>query len=227
MGFFDWILDWILPRYCLGCGEEGKLVCQKCAKENIIFIDWQACPVCRKINNSGVVCEICKKNFVLDGLLVCVKRNDFLLKLVHEYKYQDLFCLDKFLVKMPYCVLDKNKINFDLITSVPLSAGRLLWRGFNQSEKIAKHLANILNCKYESMLIRAKFERPQVGLHKEERIKNVRDVFVSKKPDFAWSGKSVLIVDDLCTTAATLNECAKVLKNMGIYKVWGIVLARD
>lgn len=111
-----------------------------------------------------------------------------------------------------------------LIIPVPLHPKRLRWRGFNQSEKIADIIASNLQIPIDSTsLKRIKFKTPQAKLKKEDRIKNISN-------NFNWHGnklnqQNIILIDDVTTTGATLNECAKVLKANGAKEVWGLVLA--
>ncbi|MBU4216276.1 hypothetical protein L6270_02600 [Candidatus Parcubacteria bacterium] len=111
-----------------------------------------------------------------------------------------------------------------LIIPVPLHNKRLRWRGFNQSEKLAHFIANKSQIKINTEnLKRIKFKKPQASLKKEARLKNIQNVFT-------WQGaklnhQNIILVDDVTTTGATLNECAKILKANGANEVWGLVLA--
>ena len=115
--------------------------------------------------------------------------------------------------------------NIDVFVPVPLHKKKKVERGFNQSELLIRQSL----IKYEKELsadnlIRIQNTRSQVNLYREERAMNVEGAFRVKNPEL-FSGKNVLLVDDVCTTGATLNECAKSLKNAGVKKVFGIVLA--
>jgi ComF family protein len=102
-----------------------------------------------------------------------------------------------------------------MIVPVPLHAGRLKERCFNQSLLIARELSRIIS----SPLLYDRLKRnrdtgQQVGLKAIERKKNVSGAFTLIEPEL-FRGKKVLLVDDVITTGATLNECSKVLKRAG------------
>lgn len=113
------------------------------------------------------------------------------------------------------------------IIPIPLHYRRLNWRGFNQAEIIAETISEITNLRTENtVLIRSSTSRPQAEIDKKnERLKNMDNQFKVFTDEKA-RGKTLLLVDDICTTGATLNECARVLKKAGAKKVIGFVIAR-
>lgn len=143
--------------------------------------------------------------------------SDELLNLVLEYwaRYQP-FVLDQ---------IKKDHGQNWLVVPVPLYQTRLNWRGFNQSELLAKKLAISLNLKYAPALIRIKSTTPQVKLKGATRRQNIRRAFsINTKYDI--QNTYVLLVDDVWTTGSTLKECGYILKCAGAKKVWAITLAR-
>jgi len=111
-----------------------------------------------------------------------------------------------------------------LLIPVPLHKKRFLERGFNQAELIAKEFNKNFHFNLQTkILVRAKWTMPQVKLKGRQRKENIKGVFMVKNWNF--SGKNVIILDDVATTLATLEECAKVLKQTGAQKVWGLVVA--
>lgn len=124
-------------------------------------------------------------------------------------------------------VLSENALNPNLlIVPVPLHRRRQFWRGFNQSELIATAIAK----KYhrhitKSALRRRLFSHSQIGLPKLRRAENVHDAFDVSDGGLV-KGKTVILVDDIVTTGATLSACAYVLKKAGAKRVIAIVLAR-
>jgi len=114
-----------------------------------------------------------------------------------------------------------------VIVPVPLHRSRLWERGFNQAQSLAEIVAERTDWPLERALVRRRFTKPQFGLRKKERRGNIQGVFAvpaHQKPILL--GKTVLLIDDIVTTGATINECAKVLKQNGVREVWGLVLAK-
>jgi len=124
--------------------------------------------------------------------------------------------------KLPLAILNFKE---NLIMPVPLSKRRLRWRGFNQAELLARRVAEKYGLELDKdNLIRTKHKKAQAKLNEIERLKNIKDCFV-------WQGgnlnkRNIILIDDVVTTGATLNECAKVLKAAGAGEVWGLVVAK-
>jgi len=116
-------------------------------------------------------------------------------------------------------------ISQNLIVPVPLHKKRKRWRGFNQAEVIACEIADHFNLELcIDHLVRIKHKKPQAKLGEAARKDNIINCF-------AWRGdklanRNIIIIDDVVTTGATLNECAKVLKANGAGEVWGLVIAK-
>lgn len=122
---------------------------------------------------------------------------------------------------------EKNGKTAAVLVPVPLHKKRYNWRGFNQSSLLAGHIGGKFNIPVcEDILARVKNTKPQSQTSgSEERRINISDAFYCISPARA-KGKNIILVDDICTTCATLNECAKELKAAGAKNVWGLVVAR-
>jgi competence protein ComFC len=183
----------------------------------------------------GETCSNCQKNFAVDQLLIVSYYKDELMeKALKTYKYsfvQDIsFHLERLTAQYFQYLKENNNFSiFDeqsILTWTPLSKRRSNWRGFNQAELIAKRISERFSIPSESLLIKKEGFRPQAEIeHREERLKNLSDAF-NVTPSINISGKHIIIVDDVCTTGSTLNECAKVLKLAGAKKVTALVMAR-
>lgn len=120
--------------------------------------------------------------------------------------------------------IDLGKI--DAVTAVPLHWKRLRDRGFNQSAILASLLAGKTGRRFiRNGISRARVIKHQVELPRNDRIKNVLGVFKIKNPQ-KFSGRHILLIDDVFTTGATLNECSKVLLDAGAKEVWVFTLTR-
>jgi ComF family protein len=119
--------------------------------------------------------------------------------------------------------LDMKKI--DLIIPVPLHRIKLRQRQFNQAKLLAQSIAYAYSKELgDKILIKTKFQADQVTLCQAKRLKNVRGTFQVKRPQYV-KDKNILLVDDVLTTGATANECARVLHNAKANKVDVFVLA--
>lgn len=236
MALKKFVLDILFPRFCLGCGREGTLLCQDCFS-TIEILEEQFCPFCKKpkkILNKGK-CRI-HQPMNLDGLFAATSYKNSLVKnLIRNFKYgpflkglrgplASLIIAQFLLTKNKYPLKDKKKL---LLVPIPLANFRKRWRGFNQSEELAKILSQFFKISLlNNGLIKIKKTQPQVELSVVEREKNIKDSFDLKNPQ-AVRGKIVYLIDDVFTTGATLEEAARVLKRAGAKEVWGIVVARE
>jgi len=161
--------------------------------------------------------------------------NSSVIKIIKTFKYRFIkemaIPISWLLKKYVFWLSAARKFNLltesPIIIPVPLHYRRLNWRGFNQAELIAQSLSEILNCNFDASLIkRTKIIKPQAEIEeREQRINNVRDIFQIIDRDKV-KNKTVLLIDDVCTTGATLNEGARILKESGAAKIIGLVFAR-
>lgn len=121
----------------------------------------------------------------------------------------------------------------DMLIPVPLHQKRLRFRGFNQSELLAKELSEILTPGLElplscNILLRIRYTKPQIKTDsREERLANLKNAFaVAAGQEDEIRDKYIWLIDDVATTGTTLEECAGLLKQHGAKTVFGIVLAR-
>lgn len=245
----DFILDLIFPIECLGCGNEKGWICPDCF--NKLTFKNNRCFNCKTNNLFGEFCPECQPKFFLDGIWIAGDYDNLILaKAIKALKYyfvKDLgIILGNYISKYLLTVINlppENKsaeflpleikisrpafINLAnaLIIPVPLHKKRLNWRGFNQAEIIAGRIAKNFNIEINNQnLIRIKNNQPQASLNEEARVANTSGCFY-------WQGeklisKTVILADDVATTGATLNECAKILKQNGAEEVWGLVAAK-
>lgn len=146
--------------------------------------------------------------------------------LILSYKFSNVFGHTRLLATMAdQAFAIGSKRVPDVIIPVPLHRKRLNWRGFNQSVEISR----IVSKKLDKPLLRNGLSRtrntpPQTRLARKERQVNIKDAFTADREQVG--GKTVLLIDDVYTTGATLRECARTLKRAGAAGVDVLVLAR-
>jgi len=234
---------WLCPK-CEGQIQlNKKFICPICKKES----PWgQVCASCRGGSFfDGVIVaapyeqellqdliHTYKYQFIpglhepLSGLLISI------VKSLMEYKKERLgkiidsgigsFELNKFMV-MPKVFLEPGKV---VIIPVPLHKKRLKERGFNQAELLAEKLNSFLGARVEAkVLFRQRYTRPQAELGALDRKENIKGAFVCPL-DVNLAGQNIILLDDVFTTGATMQECARALKQAGAGEIYGLVLAR-
>ncbi len=133
--------------------------------------------------------------------------------IVHLYKYQGVTALNRFIAEEIAELIDGE---FDFVIWVPLHKARRRERGFSQTEKLAKKLAELIGVPPLSALVRIRYTKPQVSIKTGQKRKlNVKHAFdVRKELVEAVKGKRVLLVDDVMTTGSTMDEAARPLKDL-------------
>jgi ComF family protein len=231
------ISDVIFPPRCLGCAEtlhpqSGQLFCPAC-KEKIKFITDNICSVCgTTFLDSPAKSHLCGNCLENKTYFSCaravVSYETIILHAIHQFKYGSNISIGALLASFmaDFSFPDIDFTDYSLIIPVPLHIKRLRQRGFNQSLILAHALAKKWQIPVNfSLLKRHKFILTQTGLNKTERKQNIKGAFeVSDKKIIA--GKNVILVDDVYTTGATINECAKTLIKDGTQKVTVLTLAR-
>ena len=150
-------------------------------------------------------------------------------KKIIEYKFNEKSYMYKtfsnyILTNKEFC---KKIENYDIIIPVPISKVRLKTRGYNQSYLIAKELSENLNIKLiNNCLYKTQNIIEQSKLNKEDRIKNIQDVY-SLKNGKKLENKKILIFDDIFTTGSTVNECSKILYQARPKKIGILTIAKD
>jgi ComF family protein len=235
----EFLLDIFFPKTCLSCGREGNWLCEDCIA-TLDIQNWCLCPVCQKRVLDYKTCKNCRKITNLTGLFTPLSfENPLIKKIIHQFKYEPflkelkeplsyIIISHLNLIELPrtFFLKEKGAGHEFLLIPVPLHKSRLRWRGYNQAEEIAKELSKSLDLQIENnCLIRRKSTTPQTELTGLERKENIKGIFVLQNPE-RIKGRKIFLVDDVYTTGATLEECARVLKDAGAREVWGLVVAR-
>ena len=224
------LLDLLFPKLCHGCGQEGTYLCLPCQAK--VTCPPARCFVCRKPSLLGRTHADCQTHqIVLDALLVAADyENEAVKNLIWNLKYNYIAEIASVLavLQADYFLASDLLAYFQehLVIPVPLHKNRKRARGFNQSELLAQNLAGRLGLPYWTALLRHKNSKRQVDLEKAQRFENVKDS-VTADPAQGLKGKKIILIDDVATTGATLNECARALKAAGAAEVWGLVVARN
>ena len=222
------LLDLLYPPRCAGCRMSGHILCPSCLAQIPPLL-----PGCRRCSGPlapGGICLSCQSAPIkLSGLRAVSAYQEPLRSYIHALKYDGNTRLAQplgALLVQAYCA---SGIRADGIVPVPLHSERYRQRGYNHAALLARVCAAQTNLPlFENMLIRHRATLSQVGLKPWERQQNVQGAF-SCTPAFAHGqlrGRTLLLIDDVSTTASTLEACASPLFAAGATAVFALVLAR-
>jgi len=218
-------LDWIFPPRCGGCGRTGARWCDGCQAALPALIH-PLCELCGTPLRKTGACQRCQENpppYV--ALRSWAAFDSPLRAALHRLKYRRDMALGDALAVPLSRFVDALGWPFQAIVPVPLGEKRMKERGYNQVALIAKPVALALDSTYQpAALKRQRDTRSQVGLSAGERRDNVRNAFLAD-PNLV-RGKSMLVVDDVATTGATLTSSAEALLQAGASQVYAITVAR-
>jgi ComF family protein len=214
----------------------GRFICEEC-NAGMMAADGQRCPVCW-IGGAPERCSRCeyfppkfratRSAFVYDSELVPIFEHDGAVRAaVHALKYRGLSALAPEMAHPMIELLADWNPAIDVIVPVPLFGMRKRLRGYNQSELLAREIGRATGLRVDtSSLTRTRQTPPQVKqVGYEARMANMQSAFAAR--DRALDGRSVLLVDDVMTTGATLDACARVLLHAGAGPVFALTYARE
>lgn len=216
----------LLPQDCFLCGGAGDdaLLCPACAND-LPCLSGPNCPICALPTPTGSVCGAClKQGPHFDATRTRFRYGFPLDRLVQALKYHHRLAVARYFAEALLEVAPPDAAAADLMMALPLSEQRLAERGFNQALEIARPLAHRLDLPLAvTGYAKTMDTAPQASLPWKERQKNIRGAFECA---LDLSGKHVIVIDDVMTTGATLNEFARTLKKHGADRVTNWVVAR-
>ncbi len=225
---FDAFTDFLYPPECVLCHTPGQFVCATCLSA-ISPIEPPYCPVCGYPGASRPAeCSQCQRFplMSLDAIRSAAMFDEGALRtLIHKFKYEYMRVLGKSLAPLLAACYTIHQMNTKIIVPVPLHKSRQKFRGYNQSAELAKALSGNIGIPVDTAtLVRYRKTKTQMELNAVARQANVAGAFVCTSDVLA--GQSVLLIDDVCTTGATLDACASALKKSGVISVSALTLGR-
>ncbi len=211
-GACDHFLDFVFPKTCVLCQNPGNLLCKRCYR--LIHFYPHLEPKQLQVHQA------------IDQVQVLAHYQPPIKNLIHALKYKRVKAAAALLAQICYFHLDFTSI--DCVCCVPSSKLRISNRGFNQSKLIAENLAELLQVEYLAILKKSKATARQASLkNREQRIQNIQNVFLLKPAAVNLNNKTILVVDDVISTGATVSGCAQVLKQAGAAQVVAAAIARS
>lgn len=215
----------LFPRRCAFCGEMvafDQEMCADCAKGRPVIEP----PVCLHCGHSRVDCTCKNKKFYYDSVIAPYYYTGSAARALRNFKFRAMpFLAEDMAADMASCVQKLyGDRSFDLVTEVPVGKRTLRRRGYDQSRLLAQALAGCLQVPYAGVLKKVRNNPDQHRQKAADRRANVYGAYnTQRRADL--SGKHILLVDDVKTTGATLDECAKMLLLHDAASVSAVVFA--
>ena len=237
-GLIQRLAHFLFPITCSGCGkalghDDHYRVCTSCLKE-VKFIEGLFCKKCGiPLQDGGAHCWYCRKNPKVHYELIrsVTEYTGVIKDLLIKLKFHNKDFLERFIGRLLITGIDKypelSEQNVDYIVPVPLHWAKKIKRGYNQAELLARPVSEYLKKPLMlKWLKRGRFTKAQFHLKREDRIKNLENSFTAELPK-TYKGARILLVDDICTTGTTIEQCALALKRAGSGKIYALTVARD
>ncbi len=221
MGLLKYALWIFFPKRCAVCGkiiERNKDLCETC--DNDIERIEKSCTVC------GAPVKHCEcRRFVyrFKGCVAPFYWGENSKQMIYRFKLHGKLDSADFLAENIYKKVNEYWADqkFDIVTAVPMSVFKRIGKSYNHSEVIAKAVARKMGVEFQMLLNKKPFRKSQHSRKRDERFENVKGMFW---PKGEIHYKKVLLVDDIKTTGATLNECTKELLFAGAEEVYCAVV---
>ena len=218
------VLDLVVPMACVTCGRDGSPLCERC-EHDMPSLKRPFCSRCAE-PNSTLICRRCAETRpAFDKIVAPYLARGAARELVHKLKYNDARAYSERIAGLLAEFLDRESISGDVISPVPLHPARERRRGYNQSALIARDLGRFTGVEVDTRSLRRIAKGvPQVTLSgADERRAAVEAAFECEPV----ATGTVILIDDVVTTGATMSECAAALKRAGATRVIGVAFTRQ
>lgn len=222
MGIITGLLRILAPYDCLSCGNEGKLLCDWCKHDAVPPVP-PRCYRCRKQSQDFATCPDCRRESRLSNVWIASEYDGFSKTLISKLKFERARSAADEIAELMAALLPYVPAG-TTVTFAPTATGRRRRRGYDQSELIAKRLAGLLGRPFLPLLLRQGQTR-QVGASKAKRKQQLVAAFRPRNL-ISIKGASILLIDDIVTTGATLEAAAQVLKQAGAKQISAAAFAQ-
>lgn len=228
----DKALGLLSPHICKGCGKVGSTYCTRCIFNTIKRND-PICLYCHQPTEQNNLCDsCCKKHRLYDELIAVGPRRDVLMHLVGDYKYNSELESCRAIARLLAVRIDGLHLDGDIIP-IPTIPSHVRQRGFDHILMVAKQLAKYTNLKVNNkMLIRTDNTSQHTLSGSERKIKIKQSLALNWRYDNAadtdknklYIPNTAIVLDDIWTTGATMEQAARLLRSIGAQKIIGLVV---
>lgn len=218
------LIDALFPPRCGGCQADSTLWCDAC-QASLAYVCPPTCDRCGEPHTIGLCTKCRAQPLQIESIHSVVIFQDKVRHAIHRFKYERLAGLAEPLGDLLAQGWHTQHLAADWLIPVPLHPARQRERGYNQSELLARRLSQCVNVPHSATaLTRTRLTAVQMTLDAAQRKANVAGAFATA--DARLRGARVVVIDDVCTTGATLDACAAALLAMGAVSVVGLTVAR-
>jgi competence protein ComFC len=229
VNILETVIGWLAPPVCMGCGSEGETLCAFCSASEIIPFG-ERCWRCNALSLRSRTCVSCSRNGSPRHVWVTTDYNGIAKEVVQKYKFGHQRIASRAIAKLmaeTFLLFNSPEdiaANNYVLASVPTATSRVRERGFDHAALLAESIARQLGLPSSKILGRIGQSR-QVGTTRSERIKQAEGKYFVRKPEIV-SGRNILLIDDVITTGATVQEVAKTLRKSGARTIDALVFAK-
>lgn len=212
------IITYIFPRYCIHCKALWEYLCVNCKR--LLHTHREICPVSHRFSPDFLVHLDYRNEVSYEGIVIWFEYDALLKKLIFALKYHHRYALSSFLIDRLTLVIQSNHTLYSqfytkktIIAPIPSHWYRKHFtKGYNQSELLARWVAQKLSLSYQPLLVKTAHTRAQALLSRQQRMRNIAGVFAIRKDVTLCWNELVVLVDDVTTTGATIQSAAQELK---------------
>ncbi len=220
---FDKLAGLVAPHVCIGCGLEGEVLCKTCQfnfHEPLV----PRCAGCTTLTDNFRTCDSCRSWLTPYAVYVCGIYEGANERLIKSYKFEYQRQAASAIVSIMNDVIPP--LSDDIVLCcVPTAPSRIRERGFDHAQLLVNELGKLRD--WEAMrLLSRKTNRRQVGSSRADRIEHMKSEFMVSNKEFV-AGKTILLIDDVMTTGASLSAASKILKSAGAKRVYAAVFAQN
>lgn len=216
------IISILAPHHCFGCQREGNLLCLGC-RETSLNDNKLHCYMCNNPTFDRGLCQNCRLRSPFLELFVVGAYSELVEKLIYAYKFKRTKAASEPLAELLDSALPY--ISNPVIVPIPTASSRIRQRGYDQVLLLARKLGKKRQLSLLTVLERTNQGR-QLGASRTQRLRQAKDTFRIMKPELV-EGKTIILLDDVLTTGATLENAAIKLKQAGAAQIYGLVVAQQ